>query len=663
MPSAACRSRLPCSRHIGRFPAVLLAMLMVVDASAATFVYEGRLDDGAAPANGRYDFNLSVFDAEHGGTSIHSPITYHDVGVAEGRFRLELDAPLASGSATWVEVAVRSADSAGFVSIPGRSKAMASALIGQCWSTTGDTGSDPASNFLGTIDSQPLVLRAGNVRGLSIEPSSVVGGTPARPITSNVIAGSHANRIVAGVRGGTIAGGGADGDNDPKFPTFGVNTVSDHYSVVGGGLENTAGSNNGVVEDGSFATVAGGFRNHAAKTRSTVGGGWANTANGDYSVVSGGVNNATAGVSSTIAGGESNITTSAAYSGVVSGGAVNVSAGRYATVPGGLRNCAGGEHSLAGGRRAKVRPGNQSSLPAHSNACTGVEIVGDADGDEGTLVWADARDVDFVSDGPNRYLVRAEYGVRFQSPTTASSAGDVGYFNVVRGPSGISSGRILNTVASFESNDNAFIRVLAPDNRERGIAFGDPGNVGDGGIVYNASNALQFRTNGNITRMTLDASGALALNVLGSAGTISLCRNASLQIASCSSSARYKDEIDDLELGLDAVLKLRPVRYRWKDSGMADIGFVAEEVAVLDERLVTRDASGAIEGVKYDRLSAVLAGAVQSLVAQGDVMAGDIDRLTAENAALRDRQQAQDWRLDALAAELVALRSGRVADQ
>lgn len=75
---------------------------------------------------------------------------------------------------------------------------------------------------------------------------------------------------------------------------------------------------------------------------------------------------------------------------------------------------------------------------------------------------------------------------------------------------------------------------------------------------------------------------------------------------------------------------------------MPDIGFIAEEVAELDERLVTRNAEGEIEGVRYERLTAVLAGAVQELAAReslaresNEALRADVDALRAELAQLR----------------------------
>jgi hypothetical protein len=138
----------------------------------------------------------------------------------------------------------------------------------------------------------------------------------------------------------------------------------------------------------------------------------------------------------------------------------------------------------------------------------------------------------------------------------------------------------------------------------------------------------------------LRVDGTLRIDALGSAGSISLCRNASNQVASCSSSARYKEDIADLDLGLAAVSALRPVAYRWRASGAADLGFVAEEVAALDERLIVRNEHGEVEGVRYDRLSAVLAGAVQELAAREALAQQERDVLAARLAHLEARLDA-----------------------
>jgi hypothetical protein len=171
-----------------------------------------------------------------------------------------------------------------------------------------------------------------------------------------------------------------------------------------------------------------------------------------------------------------------------------------------------------------------------------------------------------------------------------------------------------------------------------------------GGVAINSNDPA-----GNALRVN----GTLRVDTLGNAGATALCRNLGAQVATCSSSARYKRDIGDLELGLAAVLRLRAVGYRWKDSGQADVGFVAEEIAALDERLVTRNDRGDVEGVKYDRLTALLANAVQELAAReslaaermaaidarNDALAARNDTIVAENAALRARLEAIEARL------------------
>lgn len=218
-----------------------------------------------------------------------------------------------------------------------------------------------------------------------------------------------------------------------------------------------------------------------------------------------------------------------------------------------MSNCAGGDYSWAGGIFAKVRP---AADPGGSGSCSGLTYPGGA-GDAGTFVWADEQAGDFISTGPNQFLIRAA-----------------------------------------------------------------------GGMAVNVNNpgSSTFRVNGTIRVDTLGTN---------SAGAPTLCRNIGNQIALCSSSKRYKDDIADLPPSLDAVLALRAVSYRWKANGAPDIGFVAEEIAELDERLITRNDNGEIEGVKYERLSALLASAVQEMAAREDLQAREIDQLRKDLAELR----------------------------
>ena len=141
------------SIRIRALAALVAAALAPGAARASGFVYEGRLDDGGAPANGRYDLRLSPFADAKSGAALAAPIVFEDVPVVDGRFRIDFDLPLATASTAWIEVGVRDGSAVGaFSTIPGRSEAAAAKAIGACWSSTGDSATNPAVNFLGTTD-------------------------------------------------------------------------------------------------------------------------------------------------------------------------------------------------------------------------------------------------------------------------------------------------------------------------------------------------------------------------------------------------------------------------------------------------------------------------------------------------------------------------------
>jgi hypothetical protein len=123
----------------------------------------------------------------------------------------------------------------------------------------------------------------------------------------------------------------------------------------------------------------------------------------------------------------------------------------------------------------------------------------------------------------------------------------------------------------------------------------------------------------------------------------------------CQSSARYKTDILDLTPGLATVLAMRPVSFRYKESGLPSMGFVAEEAAGHLPELVTRTEGGTIQGFDYKGYTAVLTRAVQ----EQQRMLDDLDaRLQAERTAratLAEQLGAQDRELAATRQELARL--------
>ena len=75
---------------------------------------------------------------------------------------------------------------------------------GGLWSLNGNGGTTPGTNFLGTNDNKALELKVNKQRAFRLEPSAT---------SPNVIGGFSGNAVSAGFNGGTIAGGGEDGQH------------------------------------------------------------------------------------------------------------------------------------------------------------------------------------------------------------------------------------------------------------------------------------------------------------------------------------------------------------------------------------------------------------------------------------------------------------------
>lgn len=614
------------STSIGaRTAAAAMLLALCGGLHASSFTYRGYLEDGGVPAEGRYDIRLTVYADAHSQLQVALPVELEGVVLNAGQFAAALDADAlpAHLDQAWLEVEVRAEGEGGWWALPGRQAvAPKGALCPPAWELAGNAGTNPTSNFLGTTNDQPLEFRVRNGRGFRIEPSPNFWN--GLPLTINTIGGSHGNLLTTGVRGATISGGGvAPGATDPDFTGVSRNRITDHYGVVGGGFNNRAGNDSGTLIDAAHATVGGGRDNVASGRHSTVAGGSGNLASANDSSVAGGLTNSASGLRSTSGGGWNN---------VVSGG--------HAGVLGGIGNTASSPSSFVGGGNNNTAAGELSTIGAGQENMTSALRATVAGGGLNTASGSNS----FVSGGITNCAgangswaggTRAK--VRPGSESGAAGAGCAGVPTVgTTGDPGTFVWADTQTGDFVSSGVRQFL-VRA-----------------EGGALFTAGASNTPAGN----RLRVD--GTLRVDTLGSAGATSLCRNGSNQIATCSSSARYKTDIVDLDLGIDTVRQLRAVAYAWTESGVADIGFVAEEVSAIDPRLATFDDDGRVEGVRYERLSAVLAAAVQTLAAGYDEQAAALVAMQAENARLSERlaaiDAAQTQSLAAMREELALLR-------
>jgi hypothetical protein len=110
----------------------------------------------------------------------------------------------------------------------------------------------------------------------------------------------------------------------------------------------------------------------------------------------------------------------------------------------------------------------------------------------------------------------------------------------------------------------------------------------------------------------LAVDGTITLGAAGPAGSVQLCvPNVAgpVTIGACQSSLRYKTAVRPFSRGLDVINRLHPITFTWKANGSRDLGLGAEDVAAIEPMLTFSNASGEIEGVKYNQLSAVFVNA------------------------------------------------------
>ena len=146
------------------------------------------------------------------------------------------------------------------------------------------------------------------------------------------------------------------------------------------------------------------------------------------------------------------------------------------------------------------------------------------------------------------------------------------------------------------------------------------GGLGLGGDLFlhqassNTSNYGYIKTNPytvNTTQLILGTTYGYGVNVdaltlFNSNATISgtITENSSI---------RYKDNIETVKYGLDKVLQMRGVTYTKKDTGLKELGLIAEEINEILPEVVLKNEEGEPDSVSYGRITAVLIEAIKDL--------------------------------------------------
>ena len=91
---------------------------------------------------------------------------------------------------------------------------------------------------------------------------------------------------------------------------------------------------------------------------------------------------------------------------------------------------------------------------------------------------------------------------------------------------------------------------------------------------------------------------------------------------------------------MNIINRLRPISFTWKQDGMKDIGFGAEEVEKVAPLFTFNNDKGEVEGVRYDRLGVIFVNAFKEQQQQLNALLLAMQQQNAQLvAALQQLQQ------------------------
>jgi hypothetical protein len=653
-------------------PAAIIAGLVIVlalsgqtsFAQTTEFTYQGRLLSGGLPASGNHDFQFSLFDELTGGNQFGSAVTLTDVNVTNGVFSVRIDFGNAfPGANRFLEIGVKESGAANFATLSPRQAITSTPYSIKSLNADNATSAANAANlggvksdqFVVTIDPRlsdartPLPGSASYIQNTTAPQSSASfnisgNGTAGGTLSGNVVRATSSFNIggspilmspgVGNTLGGIHAGINTTGQNNSVFgfDAGGNNTTGNGNSFFGAdsGFENTTGGAN------SFLGTTAGFANTTGGANSFFG-----TGAGDSNTT--GSNNTLVGFASDV--GSNGLTYASAF------GANAIVTTNDTIVLG----------KAAGTYSGISRPADAVRIPG-ALSVTGSLVTSGAVGIGRNLTVATDISAAGTFQVNGGATVGKDLSVGGSLATTgnlsANGSGAIGKtLNVgtdlttggalqVNGPASLTQSLLVS--GSLQTGGNLGVGPASPTSK---LMVSGPGGFTAAGAprfdLVNTTNSpvgfsqyvtgsgiWQLTTTAGSLRVTADLNGSVGIGAnpnpisrlyvngsafvdgqinvasLGSGGNTSLCWNG-LTISTCSSSLRYKSNVNPFTSGLSLVRRLHPVTFNWKSDDTRDFGLVAEEVGAVEPLLITRNQKGDIEGVKYDRVGVVLVNAVQ----------------------------------------------------
>jgi hypothetical protein len=583
---------------------------------SSAFTYQGQLTQTGTPITGPCDLQFSLFDAATSGTQLGSTQTLSAVSVTNGLFTVALNdsaqfgASAFAGSDRWLQIAVRCpAGSGSYSTLSSRQQLTAA----------------PYALYAPT---------AGSAAGLSCSGCVTSGALATGAVTGSAIASGTIQQSKLGFTPGTVtsitAGTGLNGG-----------TITTTGTISNTGVLSLAASPPLAVSGAQSPTVS--LTTPLGVTYGGTGGATAAAARSSLGAAASGANT---DITALLGFTGSNVALGQSALQANTSGTNNIAVGQDALGSNttGFYNTAVGFDALQmntttfdATKCTALGTPNSCCIGTQSGFCTGVEntalgslaLQANTNGAENTAVGHGA--LDSNSSGMDNTALGVE---ALESNTTGLRNTGVGFFALQKNSiifdvtkctgSGVPNsccngtgtgfcGGSDNTAVGWDAlaaNTKGFNNIALGSSAGASLSTGsnniDIGNTG----IAGESNAIRIGTDGTQTATFI---AGIYGTTLGSGMPVVVNSNGRLGYAT--SSARFKEEIQDMGDSTGKLMELRPVRFRYKKeidpSGLEQYGLVAEEVAKVYPDLVVYDETGQPQAVRYHLINAMLLNEVQ----------------------------------------------------
>jgi hypothetical protein len=226
---------------------LLLGSALPTHAQTTAFTYQGKLNDNGSPANGNYDLRFYLRDALAAGNPVGTTNTLAPVPVSNGLFSVTLDfgSGIFTGSARWLEMAVRTNGSGGAHTVLSPRQPLTAAPYALYASNAG------AATFATTATSASRLTLPYIVTN-SIDNHGLIEAYNTHPNG----AGVYANGNVYGIQGDCTSAAGigvvGNGRGASTYGVFGQHTPSGNYGALG---LNYAGTYGQYTPNGNYGEL------------------------------------------------------------------------------------------------------------------------------------------------------------------------------------------------------------------------------------------------------------------------------------------------------------------------------------------------------------------------------------------------------------------------